>query len=82
MVPVGSGSQIPRQSAHEGGKVVSPTHRALCQTGKGRHEQVFHYRVFGSQCVDASKYVKGQTMIQVVTPFPKTHIDVIILKGM
>jgi hypothetical protein len=26
-VPGGSGSQISRQSAHEGGKVVSPTHR-------------------------------------------------------
>jgi hypothetical protein len=26
-VPGGSDSQIPRQSAHEGGKVVSPTHR-------------------------------------------------------
>jgi uncharacterized membrane protein YqiK len=25
-VPGGSGSQISRQSAHEGGKVVSPTH--------------------------------------------------------
>jgi hypothetical protein len=26
-VPVGQGSQISRQSAHEDGKVVSPTHR-------------------------------------------------------
>jgi len=26
-VPGGSGSQISRQSAHEGGKVVSPTHQ-------------------------------------------------------
>jgi len=26
-VPGGLGSQISRQSAHEGGKVVSPTHR-------------------------------------------------------
>ena len=26
-VPGGSGSQISRQLAHEGGKVVSPTHR-------------------------------------------------------
>jgi len=26
-VPGGSGSQISRQSSHEGGKVVSPTHR-------------------------------------------------------
>jgi hypothetical protein len=26
-VPGGGGSQISRQSAHEGGKVVSPTHR-------------------------------------------------------
>jgi hypothetical protein len=26
-VPAGSGSQISRQSAHVGGKVVSPTHR-------------------------------------------------------
>jgi hypothetical protein len=27
MFPGGSGSQISRQSAHEGGKVVSPRHR-------------------------------------------------------
>jgi len=26
-IPGGIGSQIPRQSAHEDGKVVSPTHR-------------------------------------------------------
>jgi len=26
-VPEGGGSQVSRQSAHEGGKVVSPTHR-------------------------------------------------------
>jgi len=26
-VPGGSGSQISRQSAHEGGKIVNPTHR-------------------------------------------------------
>jgi hypothetical protein len=26
-VPGGCGSQISRQSAHEGGKIVSPTHR-------------------------------------------------------
>ena len=28
-VPGGSGSQISRQSAHEGGKFVNPTHRPL-----------------------------------------------------
>jgi len=32
-VPGGSGSQISRQSAHEGGKVVSPTHRPPLPTG-------------------------------------------------
>jgi len=32
--PGGSGSQISRQSAHEGGKVVSPTHWPLLPTKK------------------------------------------------
>jgi len=32
-VPEGSGSQISRQSAHEGGKVVSPTHRPPYPSG-------------------------------------------------
>jgi len=33
-VPGGIGSQISRQSAHEGGKVVSPTHRPSLPPGK------------------------------------------------
>jgi len=33
-VPGGLGSQISRQSAHEGGKVVSPTHRPPLPPGK------------------------------------------------
>jgi hypothetical protein len=33
-VPIVWGSQFPRQSAHEGGKVVSPTHRAPLPPGK------------------------------------------------
>jgi len=32
-VPGGSGSQISKQSAHEGGKVVSPTHRPSLPPG-------------------------------------------------
>jgi hypothetical protein len=32
-VPGGRGSQILRQSAHEGGKVVSPTHRPPLSPG-------------------------------------------------
>jgi len=32
-VPGGRGSQISRQSAHEGGKVVNPTHRPPLSTG-------------------------------------------------
>jgi hypothetical protein len=43
-VPTGSGSQISRQSAHEGGKVVSPTHRPPLSPGNipGTH---FCYRL-------------------------------------
>jgi hypothetical protein len=33
-VPGGSGSRISRQSAHEGGKVVSPTHRPSLPPGR------------------------------------------------
>jgi len=33
-VSEGSGSQIPRQSVHDGGKVVSPTHRPPSPTRK------------------------------------------------
>jgi len=32
-VPGGRGSQISRQSAHEGGKVVNPTHRPPLSPG-------------------------------------------------
>jgi len=44
MVPGGSGSQISRQSAHEGGKVVTPTHRPPLPPGNipGTH---FCYRL-------------------------------------
>jgi hypothetical protein len=43
-VPRGSGSQISRQSTHEGGKVVSPTHRPPLPPGNipGTH---FCYRL-------------------------------------
>ena len=39
MVPGGLGSQISRQSAHEGGKVVSPTQRPPLPPGniRGTH---------------------------------------------
>ena len=35
-VPGGRGSQISRQSAHEGGKVVSPKHRPPLPPGSNR----------------------------------------------
>jgi hypothetical protein len=36
-VPEGSGSQISRQSAHEGGKVVSPKHRPPLPPSPGKY---------------------------------------------
>jgi len=51
--PEGWGSQIRRQSAHEGGKVVSPTHRPPLPPGNipGTH---FCYRLSQPQCHSAA----------------------------
>ena len=52
-VPEGQGSQISRQSAHEGGKVVSPTHRPPLPPGNipGTH---FCQRLSQPQCHSAA----------------------------
>ena len=56
-VPGGSGSQISRQSAHEGGKVVSPTHRPPLAPRK--YSWNSFVRAWVNQC-DRKDYVNGK----------------------
>ena len=55
-VPGGRGSQISRQSAHEGGKAVSPTHRPPLSPGNipGTH---FRYRLSQHQSHSAAERI-------------------------